>query len=336
MPSGHNQPHLKPMNWGNFKKLINSPRNLFLFSDSLDIKGRLKLFDIYGYALLLKEDKYDYPDNTMLKAIYLDNVEPISNESPVKTSTLDRVLLALYYHYDFNIPSFRQVYEVQKDLPKLLSQIMTRETYRFKKKDSAHKKRTFPKYLHLDLNNYIPTPKFTRLMDYIPMPCAISSPVEELRIIYNAEAGNSITGTIIVDENNKVHDIISIGDVFLDNEPYGNRMRFLHKFKDYNVCDQLVAYNFKQIFQIASTIDSPYDVIIKPMGLNYLDSVWTKYNKDSVYASYISKNEKKTYNIERQSNMGAYLVTLDGRILGSTELIPHATEHTVDKWSAIT
>jgi len=187
------------------------------------------------------------------------------------------------------------------------------------------------------LDDYIPTPKFTRLMDYLPMPVAISTPIKELRIINGAEASNSLTGTIIVDENDKVHDIISIGSLFLDNQPYGHRMQFLHKFKDHEPCEQLIAYNFRQIIEAATGIDSPYDVTIKPMELNYLDSVWTKYNKDSVYASYVTRNDRLTYNRESShASLGAYLVTLEGRILGSTELLPHATERTVDKWSAIT
>jgi hypothetical protein len=285
--------------------------------------------DKYAWALLLKEDKTDYPDNTPLKDIYHNKAQPISNKQTTKTSTLDRILLTLYYNYNFDMQSFKQVYETQNDIIHPLTQIINKKNYRFQHQ-TLKEKPTFPRYIHLNTKKEIPTPQLTNIIDYTQTPIAISPPIKKLQII-EAKAENLSKGHIIIDQNKRIHDIININKVFFDTQPYGNRLQFLYRFRDYEPIEQLIAYEFYDIYEIAEILNTPHDITIKPLGQNYLKTKWFQYNKNAVFSTYVSKNGNESYNKQRKNVTlkQPYLKTLGGKTLGTTKLKPTLTWETI-------
>lgn len=272
--------------------------------------GRIKLLDINSWLLLFYG--YKYNNNKLSYNIVKDLGEAVLE---VKESNFKNNVKLLFTVFHFDLKSFYEVWQYQRNILRLLHQIIRPQFFlgnRFSPKRSWKPKYecicTPSRYEELKI------PERHRILDGLVFPVMVtkngSYKTEKLNLT-NFGDGDFITC------DGQVIDCIRVNDFWQTRNHLKQRMAFSFLvIDDYDEAPMVICNNFKDMEKAWKLLDAEPEtgILIRGMGENLYENYWLVLNKDSAF---IAQYKRVGYTLSQYGNNKRGFVTLDGRHVGN-------------------
>lgn len=269
-----------------------------------------KLCDPYGFMLLCKDfsvnvkiDKYK-----KCKAVYEGKGEKdnVTHKYYKGKFTFSQLLHLLYRGFWFDYELAMSIYQLQHNPLYIFQQIMNGRGYimnRYKpniKQVGKYMNYASESKISLDENDYIPIPYINRVCDGLSWPCLIHENTHAFFVSKEKVHGWG-EGFCVLDDNDNIIDVLKINDSWLTETPLSNRMKFAHKFDEYEPIPYMKVWSLKSAFESAKVLEanSTDGVLLRPCNQNYFTTTWFEWNKNSLIYCCNINNKLTTYNVKR-------------------------------------
>lgn len=278
-----------------------------------------KICDPYGFFLICKDIKtFDFNNNKEFKQCddIFNNKSLIAKKIPYFGAFSFAQLLNLLsrgYYFDYQLAL--DIYKMQHNALNIFKQIMNGQGYVMNKMQPNKKKVgrlmnfASDSQLSLDENNIIEIPYLHRVCDGKTWPCIISQSFNFARIVKADTAGFG-DGLFILNDDDKIIDVLRINDLWIADTPLENRLSFASNCRDYDALPYMKAFSWRSALRAAKILKCTKDlgVLVRPCYENYYNTSWFNWSKNSlIYACLINgelrnnnrtKSKPKFYTLE--------------------------------------
>lgn len=224
----------------------------------------------------------------------------------------------LYTIFHFNLRSFYEVWTYQRNIVRLLHQVVRDDFFvgnRFVKRQKRKWKPQYELVCFPTRYENIPLPKQHRVLDGLLFPVIVSLNKGEYRIerleVTNFGEGDFITcgGEII--------DCIRVNDFWQTRNHLKQRLAFSFLVQtDYDEAPMIVCNNMRDIEDAWRLLraNKSDGVLVRSLGENLYENYWLILNKDSAF---VGAYTQKGYSLSKNARNKRGFVTLEGRHVGS-------------------
>ena len=279
-----------------------------------------KICDPYGFFLICKDVKtFDFDETKEFKKCrdVFDNKSSSAKNIPYFGAFSFRQLLNLLgrgYYFDYQLAL--DIYNMQHDALNIFEQIMNGQGYVMNKmkpnKREVGRLMNFASDSQITLNEegIIKIPYLHRVCDGKSWPCIISKSFNFAQIVRADTAGFG-EGLFLINEDNKIIDVLRINDLWLTDTPLENRLTFASSCRNYEVLPYMKAFSWRSAIKAAKILDCTKDlgVLVRPCYENYYNTSWFNWSKNSLIYACLIQGELKNQN--RKSSKPKFY-TLEG------------------------
>lgn len=201
-----------------------------------------------------------------------------------------RNLLNLIYRgYLFDYDHAVKIYNKQHNALHIFKQIMDGPGYIMNRMDYESKKvqairaKASESLLSLDSDASINLPNINRVCDGMSWPCIINKGFLTPKLV-TADIGGFGEGLFIINEEEKIIDVLKINDFWLTNKPLDNRLKFASECRDYEVDKYLKSYSLRSAFKAGQILKSNngLGISVRPSYEDFYDTTWFNWSKNSL------------------------------------------------------
>lgn len=284
-----------------------------------------KICDPYGFYIICNDvlQKENFLINSDAKGktcgeLFKNGDETLKNRPYYGAFTFQQILDLLFRGYYFNYDTAMNVYRMQHDAFNVFQQIMSGQGYIMNRfapnKKHVGKLMNYACDSQINLNpmdkSSIQVPYIHKLCDGKSWPCIVSQSHNYAKII-ETETDGFGTGMFVINDNDKIIDVLKINDLWLTETPLENRLSFSVNCKEYKTEPYMKAFSWRSALQAGKVLGCNQNdgILIRPCYENYFKTSWFEWSKNSlIYACYINGNLQNT---NRKSSKPDYY-TLEG------------------------
>lgn len=284
-----------------------------------------KICDPYGFYILCNDVKnYEEMLNnhrtkgTTCGDLFKNGDAALKDRPYFGAFTFQQLLDLLFRGYYFNYDTAMSVYKMQHDALNIFTQIMNGQGYIMNRfapnKKKVGKLMNYACDSQVNLNpidiSTIQTPYVNKLCDGKSWPCIISKSHNFAKVI-KTDTGGFGEGIFVINDNDKIIDVLKINDLWLTETPLENRLSFSVQCKDYETEPYMKAFSWRSALKAGKILKCNQNdgILIRPCYENYFKTSWFEWSKNSlIFACYING---KLQNTNRKSSKPDYY-TLEG------------------------
>lgn len=284
-----------------------------------------QICDPYGFYLLSQDCKLNYEPSLIkdtkekkCKNALLNGEKELLNAPYFGVFTFQQLLDLLFRGYYFNYDTAMSVYKMQRDSLNIFQQIMNGQGYIMNRfapnKKKVGKLMNYACDSQININpasiSTIQVPYLNKLCDGKSWPCIVSQSYNFAKIV-KADTHGFGDGLFIINDNNKIIDVLKINDLWLTETPLENRLSFSVQCKEYETEPYMKAFSWRSALDAGKILKCTQNngILIRPCYENYFKTSWFEWSKNSlIYACFING---KLQNTNRKSSKPDYY-TLEG------------------------